>query len=199
MVPMTLGDRFRRALDEALRLHADQRRKGTSIPYAAHLLSTAALVMQFGGSEDQAIAALLHDAVEDAGGRPTLERLRAAFGDVVAGIVEGCTDAFDDPKPPWRIRKEAYIAQLPGKDPATLLVSACDKLDNARAIAIDLRRRGVGTLERFAGGTDTVWYYRAITEALRDAGRGTSVEAVVAELELVVRDIEDVCRVLPGR
>ena len=191
---MVLGDRFRQALDVALRLHAAQKRKGTHVPYAAHLLSTASLVLQFGGTEDQAIAGLLHDAAEDAGGYATLDKLRGQFGDAVADMVEGCTDTFEDPKPAWRPRKEKYIESVATKDPATLLVSACDKLDNARAILADLRREGVATLGRFTGGPDTVWYYRAITEALRAAGRGTRVEDVVRELGAVVREMERMCR-----
>jgi (p)ppGpp synthase/HD superfamily hydrolase len=190
---MVLGHRFRQALDDALLLHAHQKRKGTDVPYASHLLSTAALVMQFGGDEDQAIAALLHDAAEDAGGRETLDRLRDAFGVVVADIVEGCTDTFERPKPAWRPRKEDYIQGIASKPPRTLLVSACDKLDNARAILVDLRRESVSTLDRFAGGRDTLWYYRAITDALRAAGKGTRVEDVVRELDLVVRDMESLC------
>jgi (p)ppGpp synthase/HD superfamily hydrolase len=190
---MVLGERFRHALHEALRRHATQTRKGTEIPYAAHLLSTAALVLQFGGDEDQAIAALLHDAAEDAGGRTTVDELRRMFGGPVADMVEGCTDTLDDPKPPWRPRKEAYIAHLQGEKAAALLVSACDKLDNARAIVADLRREGPGTLDRFSGGRDTVWYYRAITSALSAAGRGTRVEDVVRELEPVVSEMERLC------
>jgi (p)ppGpp synthase/HD superfamily hydrolase len=190
---MVLGDRFRQGVEEALSLHADQKRKGTDVPYASHLLSTAALVLQFGGDEDQAIAALLHDAGEDAGGRPTLDRLRSRFGTAVAEIVAGCTDTFDDPKPPWRPRKEAYIASIPGKDARTLLVSACDKLDNARALVVDLRRDGVGTLDRFAGGRDTPWYYRSIASALGTAGTGTRVDDVVRELYAVVREMERLC------
>jgi len=182
---MVLGSRFHEAVGEALRLHAAQKRKGTEIPYPAYLLSTAALVLQFGGNEDQAIAALLHDAAEDAGGRPTLDRLRERFGDAVADIVEGCTDTFEEPKPPWRARKEAYIASLRKKPVTTLLVSACDKLDNARAIVADLRREGVGTLNRFRGGLDTVWYYRTITDAFR-AIEDEPVRRVLLELAEVV-------------
>ena len=187
---MVLGERFKMAVGEALRLHATQKRKGTDIPYAAHLLSTASLVLQFGGDEDQAIAGLLHDAVEDAGGRNTLNKLRDQFGPVVADIVEGCTDTFEDPKPAWRVRKEKYIASIPGKPVTTLLVSACDKLDNARAIVADLRRDGVETLARFTSGPDTPWYYRTITDQLRAAGKGTPVEHVARELDIVVRQME---------
>jgi (p)ppGpp synthase/HD superfamily hydrolase len=186
---MVLGKRYRKGLELALTLHAGQLRKGTRVPYAAHLLSTSALVLQFGGDEDQAIAGLLHDAAEDAGGRPTLERIRGEFGGRVADIVEACTDTFQDPKPPWRPRKERYISSVPAKAPEALLVTACDKLDNARAIVADLRRDGPATLDRFSGGSDTVWYYRAIAEALRDTGK---VERVVAELEGVVAEMEEI-------
>ena len=186
---MVLGARFQEAVGEAVRLHAGQTRKGTEIPYLAHLLSTSALVLQFGGDEDQAIAALLHDAVEDAGGLQTLSRIRERFGGVVAEIVDGCTDSYQEPKPPWRARKESYIASLPGKSQAALLVSACDKLDNARAIVADLRRGGALAQSRFRGGLDTAWYYAAVTEAIRRAG-GERVGAVVRELERAVGDLE---------
>lgn len=187
---MRLGKRYERALAMALRFHRDQKRKGTSIPYAAHLLSTSALVLQFGGSEVQAIAALLHDAAEDAGGHAALERIRSALGARVARMVEGCTDTFERRKPAWLERKRRYIRSIPEKSPETLLVVACDKLDNARAIVADLRRHGPGTLARFSGGADTPWYYRAICEALVAAGKGTPVEQVARELRLVVREMK---------
>ncbi|HEY7724510.1 MAG TPA: HD domain-containing protein [Anaeromyxobacteraceae bacterium] len=182
-----LGAIYREALDLALTLHHGQVRKGTRVPYATHLLSTSALVLQFGGDEEQAIAGLLHDAAEDAGGRPTLERIRKAFGDRVARIVDACTDTFEDPKPAWRPRKEAFIAGVAAEAADALLVTACDKLDNARAIVADLRSDGARTLDRFAGGADTVWYYRAIADALRATGK---VERVVGELEEAVRAME---------
>jgi (p)ppGpp synthase/HD superfamily hydrolase len=187
---MEPGPRFREALTLALDLHQGQRKKGGEIPYVAHLLSVAALVMQWGGDEDQAVAALLHDAVEDQGGRPTLERIRAAFGERVARIVDGCTDAYGEPKPPWRPRKEAYLARLAGEPPEVLLVSACDKLDNARAIAADLRRVGEAVWARFAGGRDSLWYYRRAAEVLAAAGRGTAAGPVAEELRLVVDELE---------
>jgi (p)ppGpp synthase/HD superfamily hydrolase len=187
---MILGYRFRRAAEMALRLHASQKRKGKDIPYAAHLLSTAALVLQFGGDEDQAIAGLLHDAAEDAGGHAAVESVRMEFGEVVASIVVDCTDTFDNPKPPWRPRKESHIASISTKPATSLLVSACDKLDNARAILADLRREGVATLNRFTGGRETLWYYRAMTEALRAAGGGSRVEDVVRELDATVSEME---------
>jgi (p)ppGpp synthase/HD superfamily hydrolase len=184
------GSRFHQALDYALELHQDQTRKGSSTPYLAHLMSTASLVLQFGGSEDQAVAALLHDAAEDQGGEATLAAIGQRFGGAVASIVGACSDTFERPKPAWRKRKEKYIATIPSKDPAALLVSACDKLDNARAIAIDLRTDGLETLKRFKGDTDTIWYYRAVTNALaarRDVG---GLGVALRELELLVRELE---------
>jgi (p)ppGpp synthase/HD superfamily hydrolase len=184
------GSRFDQALDYALELHQDQTRKGSSTPYLAHLMSTAALVLQFGGSEDQAVAALLHDAAEDQGGEATLAAIEHRFGSAVASMVRACSDTFATPKPPWRERKVLYIKTIPVKDPAALLVSACDKLDNARAIAIDLRTDGVETLKRFRGGLESIWYYRAVTDALaarRDVG---GLNVALRELELVVRELE---------
>jgi (p)ppGpp synthase/HD superfamily hydrolase len=184
------GPAFQDALRYALDLHRRQLRKGGAVPYAAHLLGVAALVLQFGGDEEQAIAGLLHDAVEDQGGLPTLEAIRARFGARVARLVEGCTDSHEDPKPPWRRRKEAYLARLPGEPAEVLLVSACDKLDNARAILSDLRAVGPAVWERFAGGRDSLWYYRAAADALARAGRGSPAARVALELDRVVREIE---------
>lgn len=188
---MNLTHRFDDALAFALDLHRDQKRKGKDVPYAAHLLSVAGLVLHFGGTEDQAIAALLHDAAEDAGGRPMLERIRERFGEAVARIVEDCTDTMETPKPAWRERKERYVASVAEKPAASLLVTACDKLDNARAIVADLRVHGRETLGRFAGGDQVLWYYREITSALRAAGAGTPAAAVAAELEVAVREMAE--------
>lgn len=188
---MNLTHRFDEALAFALDLHRDQKRKGKDVPYAAHLLSVAGLVLHFGGTEDQAIAALLHDAAEDAGGRPMLERIRERFGEAVAGIVEDCTDSMETPKPAWRERKERYVASVAEKPAASLLVTACDKVDNARAIVADLRVHGRETLGRFAGGDQVLWYYREITSALRAAGAGTPAAAVAAELEVAVREMAE--------
>jgi (p)ppGpp synthase/HD superfamily hydrolase len=189
---VNLTRRFDHALSFALHLHRDQKLKGTDAPYSAHLLSVAGLVLRFGGSEDQAIAALLHDAAEDAGGRPTLEFIRAQFGDAVARIVEDSTDTMKSPKPEWRQRKERYVASIPAKAAASLLVIACDKLDNGRAIVADLRSEGPGTLRRFAGGRRTLWYYEALAAALlRSASPGTRAAAVARELEIVVREMRE--------
>jgi GTP pyrophosphokinase len=184
---MALSPRFDDALVFATRLHAEQVRKDTAIPYVSHLLSVAALVLEHGGTEDEAIAALLHDAVEDQGGRPTLEAIRERFGPAVAAIVDGCTDSETTPKPPWRARKEAYLAHLAGASRSVRLVSASDKLHNARCILADYRSLGEALWTRFTGGREgTLWYYRALVEAFRGAGGAPPLP----ELERVVGEIE---------
>jgi GTP pyrophosphokinase len=187
---MTLSPRFEDALVFAARLHAAQTRKGSSTPYIAHLLSVAALVLEQGGDEDLAIAALLHDAIEDQGGAATREAIRARFGDRVTAVVDGCTDADTQPKPPWRARKEAYLAHLPAAPPEVRLVSAADKLHNARAILADYRRMGDDLWPRFQGGkAGTLWYYRALVTVYRQAGSTPLVEELdrtVTELERLV-------------
>lgn len=149
----------------AFRLHADQRRKGTAIPYLSHLMAVSALVLEHGGDEEQAVAALLHDAIEDCGAEHEAT-IAERFGPRVAAIVRACTDAEVFPKPPWRARKEAYLAHLEHAGPDALLVSACDKLHNARAIVEDLREHGPAMMSRFNAGLDgTLWYYRALADA----------------------------------
>lgn len=184
-----LSPRFDEALTFAVDLHREQPRKGTGVPYVSHLLSVAALVLEHGGSEDQAIAALLHDAVEDQGGRPTAERIRERFGDLVADIVDGCTDTDISPKPPWRERKEAYLARVRREPAHVRLVSAADKLHNARTMVTDLRIHGPALWERFNAGRDeTLWYLESLVAAFREAGSMPIVEELartVAELRLV--------------
>ena len=158
-----LTERFDKALAYAAGLHRAQRRKGTDIPYVAHLLGVASLAIEMGADEDQAIAALLHDAVEDQG--VTVAEIAARWGDGVARIVADCTDADTLPKPPWRARKEAYVAALAHKSAASLLVSLADKLHNARAIVEDLRVAGPALWDRFNGGRQSLWYYRALSDA----------------------------------
>lgn len=188
---MTLSTRFTDALTFASDLHRDQMRKGTSIPYVSHLLAVASLALEHGANEDEAIAGLLHDAIEDQGGAPTREEIRRRFGDVVTAIVDGCTDAEVVPKPPWRERKEQYIAHVRSASPSVRLISSCDKLHNARSIVADLRRQGETLWPRFTGGKEgTLWYYRALVDAFRDAG-GTPV---LEELERVVRDMEQLAK-----
>ncbi len=183
-----LTTRFDRALVFAHELHRFQNRKTNSIPYISHLLSVAALVIEDDGDEDQAIAALLHDAVEDQGGLPTLERIRAEFGERVAEIVAACTDTHQIPKPDWRPRKEAYLASLPGKPIYILKVVCADKLHNARSILTDLRIEGPALWNEFTGGqSGSLWYYRALHTALAAAlGPGRLVD----ELGRVVSEIE---------
>lgn len=175
MSPATvLTDRFDRALLYATHVHGGQTRKTTPIPYIAHLLAVAATVLEYGGSEDQAIAALLHDAVEDQGGQPRLADIRNRFGDRVADIVRACSDSIvggsGDAKPAWRARKERYIAHLRTVDQDTLLVSLADKVHNARSILRDLRNPDVGAavFDRFSNPkAATLWYYRALADAFR--------------------------------
>lgn len=162
--PSLRWERLADAAAFAFAAHADQVRKGTTIPYLSHLMSVAALVLEHGGTEDQAIAGLLHDAIEDVGAEQ--EALIAErFGPRVARIVRSCTDADVHPKPPWRARKEAYVAHLEHAGPDTLIVSCADKLHNARAIVADLRTHGIGVFDRFRGGlSGTMWYYTTLSE-----------------------------------
>ncbi len=158
-------DRLVEAFAYANRLHRNQARKGLSIPYISHLMSVAALVLEHGGNEDQAIAAFLHDGPEDHGGEATLAQVRELFGNAVASIVSDCTDAWTDPKPEWRKRKEAYLAKLPRKPAASLLVSLADKTHNAEAILYDYRALGDRLWGRFNCGREgTRWYYGAMAE-----------------------------------
>ena len=151
----------------ALDSHAEQLRKGSDAPYASHLFGVASLVLEHGGDEDQAIAAMLHDAIEDQGAQ--LEPvIRQRFGERVADIVLGCTDADTFPKPPWQERKEAYIRHLEDAGADTLLVSCADKVHNARAICTDLRTHGMEVFGRFKGArVGTLWYYRTLADAFR--------------------------------
>jgi (p)ppGpp synthase/HD superfamily hydrolase len=188
---MTLSARFEEALILAVRWHAGQMRKETTIPYIAHLLGVASLVLEQGADEDEAIAALLHDAVEDQGGMVALGEIRRRFGDRVAEIVAGCTDAWTTPKPPWRERKGAYIAHLRQASASVRLVSAADKLHNARSILADYRVLGDALWSRFNGGkAGTLWYYRALVETLRSIDSTPLVE----ELARVVSEIERLAR-----
>jgi (p)ppGpp synthase/HD superfamily hydrolase len=182
-----LTERFQDAISLAFRLHAKQKRKGTNIPYFSHLMGVAALVLEDGGNEDEAIAALLHDAVEDQGGLQTLEDIRQKFGHHVAEIVDGCTDAYSLPKPPWKQRKQAYMEHLGHAPPDVLRVSLADKLHNARSIYADLQRNGSSTWWRFNGGREgTLWYYRSLVEIFKQRSSGP----MVTELERVVAAIE---------
>ena len=179
-----LTDRFDDALAYASRLHRSQIRKGSGIPYVSHLLAVAAIALENGADEDQAIAALLHDAVEDQGGLPQLEAIRARFGDGVAAMVADCTDAHEDPKPDWHPRKLAYIASLASKPARSLAVSLADKTHNATAINADLRAHGEAVWSRFTGGKGgTLWYYRALANAFRAHAPGIAAERFAREVD----------------
>ena len=183
------SSKFTQALGYAARLHGRQIRKRTERPYIGHLLSVTSLVIEYGGDEEMAIAALLHDAVEDQGGRPRLREIQRKFGKRVAHIVDGCTDSYDEPKPPWMERKRAYLQRVRGESAEVRLVSAADKLSNARETLYELRVHGDAVFERFAGKKDgTLWYYRALVKEFRAAGSNPLVEEfdrVVSELESV--------------
>jgi GTP pyrophosphokinase len=182
----------RRLIDAAaaaLQMHAAQARKGTEIPYASHLLGTCAIALEYGANEDEAIAALLHDAIEDVHYADNVRATIAAFGDEVLRIVEACSDADTLPKPPWRERKEAYLRHLSQADRAVLLVSASDKLHNARAIVADLHRVGPGVFDRFnAPKLDTLWYYRSLVTTFR--ANEASQADLIDELDRVVTEME---------
>ena len=184
--------RFHKALALAAELHADQTRKSTDIPYISHLLGVTSITIDFGGNEDEAIAALLHDAAEDQGGRATLERIRNLFGDVVAGIVDHCTDAYashGEEKPDWSVRKADYIANLRQASESVRLVSAADKLHNARSILMDYRLVGTAVFDRFKKKTvfHTLWYYRRLADVFLETEPNNPL---MQELDRVVSEIE---------
>ena len=181
-----LGPRFLRAFVFAAEKHKGQTRKASSIPYIGHLMGVASLVLEAGGDEDLAIAALLHDVVEDCGGVPMLKEIRRRFGARVAKMVDGCTDAYTDPKPAWRERKEKYIVRLRKEGKDTRLVSAADKLNNVRSIISDYRAVGESVWSRFNGGREgTLWYYRTLRdEFLRDPPNRITRDLALAVSEL---------------
>ena len=186
-----LGVRFDRALVYAARVHSTQFRKGTRRPYLGHLLGVASIVLAHGGDEDEAIAALLHDAVEDQGGKPRLQNIRQKFGARVAQIVEASSDTDTLPKPPWLERKQAYLRHLRSANSSVRLVSAADKLHNARETLLDFRRQGKSIWNRFHAGRElTLWYYREVTNILSRRGP----RALARELKRVVAELERVSR-----
>jgi (p)ppGpp synthase/HD superfamily hydrolase len=192
---LQLTSKFTRAFDYARVLHV-QGRKETVVPYLAHLLGVASLVMGENGhvafdvTEDIAIAALLHDAVEDTGGRPRLENIRAEFGEEVARIVEGCTDSFEEDsscKEDWEPRKKKYLERLRSEPRDTLLVSAADKLYNARAVLDDYRVEGPKVWKRFKRGRDEqLWYFNELIAIFEKRG---GAPRIVSELKRVVAEL----------
>jgi (p)ppGpp synthase/HD superfamily hydrolase len=182
-----LGPRFWRAFLFAAEQHSGQTRKASTIPYIAHLMGVASLVLEAGGDEDLAIAALLHDVVEDCGGAPMLKQVRRRFGKRVAHVVDGCTDADTEPKAPWRERKEKYLRHLKTADADTLLVSAADKLNNIRSILSDYRAIGESVWSRFnAGREGTLWYYRT----LRDQFLMHERNRITLDFELAMSELD---------
>jgi (p)ppGpp synthase/HD superfamily hydrolase len=164
MASTLLSPKFVEAVAYAANKHATQTRKASEVPYLGHLLSVAGLVIEDGGTEKQAIAALLHDAAEDQGGEQTLAEIEQKFGADVASIVAECSDTFQTPKPPWRGRKERYIRHLREASDDAVLVSLADKLDNARAILRDFRAQGSQVWQRFSVQDPRLhlWYYRSL-------------------------------------
>jgi len=185
-----LGERFVDALGYVTRVHSGQLRGSDEQPYIAHLLRVTGLVIQDGGSEDEAIAALLHDAVEDQGGLDRLADIRERYGHVVADIVDECTDSYGDPKPPWRRRKEAYIASLDSASAGALLVSIADKLDNTRSMIRGYRIRGAEQWSRTGKTAEDVhWYYGTLARRfceLRPGPLSDELTRTVAELDCVL-------------
>jgi (p)ppGpp synthase/HD superfamily hydrolase len=187
--PSLLTSRFEQALVYATQLHSQQRRKGSGVPYISHLLSVAALVLEDGGDEDQAIAALLHDAIEDQGGDGTRQEIKAKFGEKVVNIVDGCTDAEIVPKPPWKERKQKYIDKMRRASPEVRRVSMADKLHNARSILADYHRGELDIWAKFkAGKAGTLWYYRSLIELNRQADSNYLTE----ECDRVVQQLEQI-------
>ncbi|MBD1821811.1 HD domain-containing protein [Cyanobacteria bacterium FACHB-DQ100] len=187
-----LTARFEDALVYATRIHANQRRKLGGVPYISHLLSVAALVLEAGGSEDEAIAALLHDAIEDQGGQPTREAIRERFGDRVVAIVDGCTESDTNPKPPWKERKLRYLENIHGATVEVRRVSLADKLHNARSLLIEWQRFGSSIWQRFSGDQEqTLWFYQELAAVYHATGSDEMTE----EFTRTVRNLCDLAQV----
>lgn len=192
MVP---GRRFVAGVAYATWLHAEQRRKATAVPYLSHLLGVASLVLEDGGSEDEAIAGLLHDALEDQSQRTSADEVRRRFGPTVARIVLGCSETTGGPRPSWRERKQASLEHLATAEPDVVRVSLADKLHNARAVVADYRRLGEGLWSRFNAGRDCqLWYYRSLAAVF--ARRSDS--ALADELTRLVTELEDLVEATEG-
>ena len=189
-----MTDRFIEAVKLAMHLHRDQVRKGNNVPYVSHLLRVTGLVLELGADEDTVIAAMLHDAVEDQGGLPTAQLIREQFGERVECFVLGCSDSITgtgQPKRPWRERKEAMINAIKDLGPETRLIIACDKLDNLRSMVYEYPKSGQEFWKRFSGGREgTLWYYRRMIDALRNAGGCPLLD----ELEITLKRLEQLIK-----
>jgi len=192
---MKLSERFGKAFDLAFELHGGGERKGSGVPYMGHLLGVTAIVIDDGGSEDEAIAALLHDGPEDEGGKETLERIRKEFGDEVAGIVEALSDTFEAVKPPWKERKQVYLDKLRDKPDTELTgkilrVSMADKIHNARAVKFDWQREGEKVFNHFnASKEETLWYYRTLGEIYQEKLGDTPLVKTYLQAEAELREL----------
>lgn len=185
---MQLGPRFADALRLANELHSGQTRKASQVPYVSHVLAVTATVLEYGGDEDTAIAALLHDTVEDCGGLPTADLIRNQFGPRVAELVLGCSDTTETPKPPWHERKQRYLEHLSSAQPAVLLISVADKLHNLRSLLREERRHGADLWSLFRAGRDgTLWYFERLVEIFRQSSLPI---ALVEELTLAFHELE---------
>jgi len=186
---LILSEKYKQALAFAFDLHRTQERKGSGTPYVAHILGVSSMAMENGATEDEAIAALLHDAAEDQGGLSVLREIEQRFGSAVAEVVRECTDAVESPKPPWKERKIRYLEHLKSASTSTRLVASCDKLYNLRAIVSDYRTVGESVWNRFAGGKEGVlWYYRELGKALdMPKSLGTEFSDSLSELESLIK------------
>lgn len=186
MDSLKLTERFESALIYATRLHANQTRKISGVPYISHLLSVTALVLEAGGTEEEAIAALLHDAVEDQGGKPIREDIHQLFGETVLAIIDGCTEWDTPPKPPWQERKLQYLEKLHYALPSVRLVSLADKLHNSRSLLADCQQYGDVIWTNFSAGREkTLWFYQSLVQVYQQTGS----DWMTQEIERVVNQL----------
>jgi GTP pyrophosphokinase len=198
---MVFSIKFDQALAYTAVIHAGQVRHKTRMPALAHLMGVAGLALEYGANEQEAIAALLHDAVEDAGGEDRLKDIRARFGDNVADIVAGCTASAKKADAPWRDVKQKFITGLGKASSSVRLVAACDKLHNARALLRNLRVQGESLWRRYPDGKDgALWYFRSLTQAFKKHGPasiGDELDRVIREIEVLASKKRSTGRTLP--
>jgi len=199
-----LTDRFAEAFEYSNGMHRGQTRKIHETPYISHPMAVASIVLEGGGDEDEAIAALLHDVIEDCGGRPREEEIRSRFGDRVADLVVAVTDAWESPKPPWQERKDATIEHLKTADPSVRLLKSADLLCNIRSLMTEYLERGEAVWQHFRAGCErTLWYYRAAAAAIRQAGGSPSLVLVEAEIkrfeQIITAEVEKIALAETGK